>query len=95
MSKRGHWNRWGRGSCEGWSLEIGRAYRGCVVKRQVTDEAPTWEASINTTALGNCPNREDAMRRVEECLEGDMRLVLHDWALYVAARGNIDGRIVD
>ena len=86
MSKRGQWNRWGRGLCEGWSLEIGRAYRGCVVKRQIAREPPSWEASINTTALGRCLDREDAMRRVEECLENDMRLVLHDWALYMAGR---------
>jgi hypothetical protein len=57
-----------------------------VVKRQIVDEAPTWEASVNTTALGRSLNRDDAMKRVEECIEGDMRLVLHDWQLYRAAK---------
>jgi hypothetical protein len=30
---RGQWTRWGRGMCEGWSLEIGMAFRGSVVRR--------------------------------------------------------------
>lgn len=86
MGKRGEWNRWGRGSCEGWSLEIGRAFRGSVVKRQIVDEPPTWEASVNTTALGRSLSRDDAKKRVEECIESDMQLVLRDWQLYEAAR---------
>jgi hypothetical protein len=64
--------------CEGWSLEIGMAFRG---------EQTTWIASINSTGLGEFLEREIAMRRVEELVESSMGLVLHDWVLYQAAKG--------
>jgi hypothetical protein len=35
------WSRWGRGMCEGWSLEIGTAYRGAVVRQDHIDQPPT------------------------------------------------------
>ena len=74
---RGRWSSWGRGMCEGWSLEIGMAFH----------EPPIWIASINSTALGQFLEREIAMQRVEELVEASMGLVLHDWELYQAAKG--------
>jgi len=56
---RGQWTGWGRGMCEGWSLEIGIAFYGSVVRR---DSTSTWIASINSTALGEFLEREIAMR---------------------------------
>ena len=35
---RGQWTRWGRGMCEGWSLEIGMAFHGSVVRRDRSGE---------------------------------------------------------
>ncbi len=85
MGKRGRWSRWGRGSCEGWSLEIGNAFRGSVVRRDgPAPDAPIWHASVNTTTLGQYPDRESAVQRVEEIIEYDMRLVLSDWEQYKA-----------
>jgi hypothetical protein len=84
---RGYWTRWGRGLCEGWSLEIGMAFRGSVVRREISGEQTTWTASINSTGLGEFLEREIAMRRVEELIESSMGLVLHDWELYQAAKG--------
>ena len=84
---RGLWTRWGRGLCEGWSLEIGMAFRGSVVRREISREHTTWTASINSTGLGEFLEREIAMRRVEELVESSMGLVLHDWELYQAAKG--------
>ena len=83
---RGQWTRWGRGMCEGWSLEIGVAFRGTVVRRDSSGGPITWIASINSTALGEFVEREIAMRRVEELVESSMMLVLHDWELYRAAK---------
>jgi hypothetical protein len=77
----------GRGMCEGWSLEIGMAFRGSVVRRERSGEPPTWIASINSTALGQFLEREIAMHRVEELVEASMMLVLHDWELYRAVKG--------
>jgi len=84
---RGQWTRWGRGMCEGWSLEIGIAFRGAVVRRDISREQTTWIASINSTCLGEFLEREIAMRRVEELVESSMALALHDWDLYQAAKG--------
>jgi hypothetical protein len=73
--------------CEGWSLEIGMAFRGSVVRRNMSREGTTWIASINSTGLGEFLEREIAMRRVEELVESSMALALHDWELYQAAKG--------
>ena len=83
---RGQWTRWGRGMCEGWSLEIGMAFCGSVVRRDSSGEPTTWIASINSTALGEFLEREIAIRRVKEFLEASMKLALHDWELYRAEK---------
>jgi hypothetical protein len=54
--------------CEGWSLEIGMAFHGSVVRRDRSGE-PT---------LGEFLEREIAMHRVEGLVEASMVLVLHD-----------------
>jgi len=72
--------------CEGWSLEIGMAFRGSVVRRETSGQPTTWIASINSTALGEFLERDIAMRRVEGLMESGMVLVLHDWELYETAK---------
>jgi hypothetical protein len=72
--------------CEGWSLEIGIAFRGSVVRRDTSGQPTTWIASINSTGLGEFLEREIAMSRVEELIESSMVLVLHDWELYRAEK---------
>ncbi len=72
--------------CEGYSLEIGAAFRGSVVRRDNVGAPTTWIASINATALGDYLERDTAMRRVEEQIETGMQLVLHDWELYKSAK---------
>jgi hypothetical protein len=72
--------------CEGWSLEIGTAYRGSVVRQDRIEAAPTWLASVNSTHLNEHPDRESAMARVEENIKHQMEMVLHDWELYRAGK---------
>jgi hypothetical protein len=72
--------------CEGWSLEIGVAFHGSVVRRNPRAEPTNWMASVNSTGLGEFPQREIAMRRVEEIIESSMLLVLHDWEVYRATK---------
>jgi len=50
---------------EGWSLEIGTAYRGTVVRQDRIDELTTWLASVNAAFLGEYLDRKTAMARVE------------------------------
>ena len=75
--------------CEGWSLEIGTAYRGSVVRQDRIEAAPTWLASVNSTYLSEHPDRESAIARVEADIESRMERVLHDWELYRAGSGRI------
>ncbi len=86
MSKRGEWNRWGRGMCEGWSLEIGNAFRGAVVRQDKFEGPPMWLASVNAAYLGEYLEREAAMARVQADIESNMELVMHDWRLYQEAK---------
>jgi hypothetical protein len=72
--------------CEGWSLEIGLAFHGSVVRQDTGGKPATWIASINSTGLGEFLEREIAMHRVEELVESSMVLVLHDWELYRATK---------
>jgi hypothetical protein len=85
---RGQWTRWGRGMCEGWSLEIGMAFYGSVVRRDRSGEPRTWIASINSTGVGEFLEREIAMRRVEELVESSMVLVLHIGNYIKRPKGN-------
>ena len=82
MGKRGQWSRWGRGMCEGWSLELGNAFRGAVVRQDHFEQPATWLASVNAAYLGEYLDREAAMDRVEAEVEQRMELTLHDWKLY-------------
>jgi hypothetical protein len=72
--------------CEDWSLEIGVAFHGSVVRRDRRGEPPIWIAPINSTGLGEFLEREIAMHRVEELVKASMVLVLHDWELYRATK---------
>ncbi|SRR6266508_1596352 len=88
--KRGQWSRWGRGSCEGYSLEIGFAFRASVVRRDHPHpQPPTWKVSLNSTDLGEYPDREAGFRRAEEMIEADMKTVAEDWEAYLRAKGKL------
>ena len=84
---KAQWTRWGRGMCESWSLEIGTAYRGTVVRQDRTNEPTTWLASINAGYLGEYFDRATAMARIEETIEHHMKTALGDWELYCATKG--------
>jgi hypothetical protein len=58
--------------CAGWSLAIGIAYRGAVVRRDRIDQPPTWSASVNAAFLGEYFDRKSAMVRVEADIEHHM-----------------------
>jgi hypothetical protein len=42
---------------------------------------------VNATYLGEYLDRAAAMARVAQDIERNMELVLHDWAVYQAAKG--------
>jgi len=88
MGKRGQWSRWGRGMCEGWSLEIGTTFRGSVVRQDRIEAAPTWLASVNSAYLSEHPDRESAMARVGANIESHMEMVLHDRERVGRGRGS-------
>jgi hypothetical protein len=74
--------------CEGWSLEIGAAFRGSVVRQERTDAPTTWLASVNAGYLGEYFDRAIAMARVEDVIEHNMKAAVEDWELYRAIKEN-------
>lgn len=84
---RGRWSRWGRGSCEGYGLDIGGAFRSTVVRGGGSrDEPIVWTASVNARELGKFPDRAAAIKRVEEEITRDMGPLLDDWTIFRAAK---------
>jgi hypothetical protein len=77
--------------CEGWSLEIGTAYRGSVVRQDHFDRPSTWLASVNSAYLAEYVDRTAAMTRVEQEIQHNMEMVLHDWALYQSSKQTASG----
>ena len=87
MRTRAKWSRWGWGRGEGYSLEIGGAFRCSVVLKPSSGEgAASYSASINAVECGRYPDRESAMRVVEQRLESDMARVMRDWTVYEALK---------
>jgi len=78
---RGRWSRWGRDSCEGWSLDIGDTLRGQVVK----NADGSWRASVTSVDMGRHETREQAKEAVEQYIRRSMQMILEDWAHYTAA----------
>lgn len=83
----GRWTRWGRGSCEGYSLEFGNAYRASVSRDMATmGQSPTWQGSINAKQKKIYPDRASAMKDIEHEIEADMAIVLDHWTIYRAGK---------
>ncbi len=75
---KGKWTRWGRGSCEGYGLEIGNALRASVSR----NGDGVWRTSINAVGHGNFTTMEQAKKRIEEAIRDDVNLILEDWELW-------------
>jgi hypothetical protein len=95
----GRWSRWGRGSCEGHSLEFGFLFRYDISPRPRSNgfHPDHWRASARSGSLGEFPTFEaaaeaceaEARRLIEEAVardgaKGDMVLVLDHWNQYLA-----------
>ena len=95
----GRWSRWGRGSCEGHSLEFGFLFRFDISPGPRSDglRPDHWRASAKSGSLGVFATFEaaaeacetEARRLIEEAVtrhgaKGDMVLVLDHWNYYLA-----------
>jgi hypothetical protein len=86
----GQLTRWGRGSCEGYSIHLGYGFGA--LGGQVVRNAPAlatqgrWRASINARELGCFPSREAAMAHVERELRIAMLALVEDWNAFQAPR---------
>lgn len=95
----GRWSRWGRGSCEGHSLEFGFLFRFDISPgpRSNGIHPDHWRASATSGPLGEFPTFEAAAQACEaearrlidaatarEGRRGDMVLVLDHWTHYLA-----------
>ena len=75
---KGKWTRWGRGSCEGYGLEIGNALRASISR----DSQGAWRTSINAVSHGDFATMEQAKKRIEETIRDDVNLIFEDWELW-------------
>jgi len=89
------WTRWGRGSCEGYSLTIGDggwfSFRCGVSRGAWTVDPPhyTWSADVNgTTIARNLADQAGAVAALESELRLGMREILVDWARFEEQHGN-------
>lgn len=79
----GKWTRWGRGSCEGHTLDIGNLIN-FTIKRCLNPfgQISHYEATSHTRKIDDYSSVEDAKKAIEHDLERDMKSVLHDWDIY-------------
>jgi hypothetical protein len=56
------------------------------MRHELVGQPTVWQASINTRSVGDYPERDLAMQRVEECIAWDMKIVLCDWEQYQAQK---------
>ncbi len=69
-----------------WSLEIANAFRCQVVAKEHVGEPKTYTATLNNTFLGEYPDPESAMARVETNLIQEMQLVERSWGWYLDSK---------
>jgi hypothetical protein len=66
-----------------WSLEIANAFRASVVAKERVGEPKTYTATLNNTHLGEYPDPESAIARVETNLFQEMQLVERAWGTFL------------
>lgn len=69
-----------------WTLEIANAFRCSVSVRERVGEPKTYTAKFNNTHLGEYPDPESAMARVETNLFQEMQLVERAWGAFIDYR---------
>ena len=92
MTKSTLWRRWGRGSCEGYTLAIGAArdLHGIVSREPpLPGLPPTWRATIGGIGSTTFAEREAAMAHVEREIRIAMEDILRDWQAYCAAQSKV------
>jgi hypothetical protein len=84
------WTRWGRGSCEGWSLDIGHLIASVSINRTRPSDC-RWQASLNTTPLGDFATRDEAKARAQWILTQCVKEILDDWEEFQQANAGKAG----
>ena len=83
--RKDRWTRWGRGSCEGYGLELGSLLRFGVTRYRAGLDGPeSWGVSLNGKSLGSFETFEAATAHAER----EARLLLEpaweDWQIALA-----------
>ena len=83
MMARGKWARWGRGSCEGYTLALGSFVNFSVVRKDGVGAAPDhFELMSHNRKIDDFRTAKEGMAHAEGELESGMKAVLEDWDLY-------------
>ena len=76
------WSRWGRGNCEGYSMELdnGQLRFGIRNLMERTSPGSQWELSLNADTLGYFATFEEATARGQEVALMKLDPTSEDWA---------------
>lgn len=77
----GKWSRWGRGSCEGYGLDIGHLLRFSIVAN--TDRT-LWRVSLNAQEIASCASFDEAIAAAESEARRQMSLAIEHWTTFGA-----------
>lgn len=84
-SRKDRWGRWGRGSCEGYSLELGLLLRFGVTRCQTGfDTRESWSVSLNGKSLGSFDTFESATAFAENEARSLIEPAWADWQTVLA-----------
>lgn len=79
----GKWSRWGRGGCEGYTLDLGDFINFSLVRKDDHfGHFSHYEGTSHRRKIDEFPTVEAGKAYIEQELESGMRRVLYDWEIY-------------
>ena len=83
--RKDRWSRWGRGSCEGYGLELGELLRFGVTRHQTDGgQGELWGVNLNGKSLGSFENFEAATAFAEKHARSLLEPAWQDWQIALA-----------
>lgn len=83
MMARGKWARWGRGSCEGYTLDLGSFINFSLIRKDGAGPSPDYfELTSHNRKIDDFSTAQAGMAYAESELESGMRAVLEDWEIF-------------
>ncbi|MBL8552220.1 MAG: hypothetical protein JNJ73_19685 [Hyphomonadaceae bacterium] len=83
--RKDRWSRWGRGSCEGYGLELGALLRFGVTRHQMgSEQNELWGVDLNGKSLGRFESFEAATAFAEDHARALLEPAWAEWQIALA-----------